>query len=93
MIETIAKFSMAGLLIATTPINGDLSAWGNWGLAGLVVGYTLYRDWHRERRLSDAIEKHQSWVRDTLIGALERNTVALERLSDKQMRTSYGDHH
>jgi hypothetical protein len=82
--ETAVKASMGGLLMATVPVGGDISQWGQWGLAGLVVGYTLWRDWQREKCLTDAIEKHQAWVRDQLIRALERNTQALEKLNQKK---------
>ena len=81
MIETLTKASMGALLIAAIPATDDPGLWANWGLAGIVVGYTLYRDWHRERRMSEALEKHQAWVQDTLVGALQRSTVAVEKLS------------
>ena len=81
MIETIAKTSMLGLFAAATPVEAsDVSLWANWGLAGVVVGYALYRDWQRERRLSAAIESQQKWIRETLVGALERNATAMERM-------------
>lgn len=81
MTEIIAKTGMGVLLVATVPIGGDGTAWSQWGLAGLVVGYTLWRDWHRERHMSKALEKHEEWVRTKLLGALERNTVAMERMA------------
>jgi len=81
VIESLAKGGMGVLLIAATPIGGDPSAWAQWGLAGLVVGYTLYRDWQREKRMSVALEKHQAWVQQTLLGALERSSLAMERIT------------
>ena len=81
MTESLIKGSMGLLLIATTPLGGDPSAWAQWGLAGLVVGYTLWRDHLRERRMSQALDKHQAWVQGTLLNALERNTVAMKRLT------------
>ncbi|MGH7143112.1 MAG: hypothetical protein ACREJ2_03140 [Planctomycetota bacterium] len=84
LLETFAKWGMGVLLFATIPVGGDAAQWGNWGLAGLVVGYTLWRDWQRERRMSTAMEHHQAWVQTTLIGALERNTVALNRLCGRR---------
>lgn len=83
MIETLTKMSMGVLLIASVPVGGDPGIWAQWGLAGVVVGYTLWRDHQRERRLSEAIERHQSWVQTTLLAALERNSVALERMVEK----------
>jgi len=75
--------SMGVLLIASVPVGGDPGIWAQWGLAGLVVGYTLWRDQNRERRMSEAIERHQNWVQSTLLGALERNSVALEKMVEK----------
>ena len=83
MIETLTKTSMGLLFLASVPMGGDPSLWANWGLAGMVVGYTLYRDWQREKRMSEAIEKHEEWVRGTLVGALERNSVAMERVVER----------
>ena len=83
MIETLTKAGMGVLLVATVPVGGDPAAWGQWGLAGLVVGYTLWRDWQRERRMSEALEKHQAWVQQTLLGALERSTKAMERIASR----------
>lgn len=84
MIETATKAGMGVLLLASVPpIDGELSMWAQWGLAGLVVGYTLWRDWQRERRMSEALEKHQTWVQQTLIIALDRNTRALERIGSR----------
>lgn len=82
MTEALTKCGMGVLLLASVPVGGDPGLWAQWGLAGVVVGYTLWRDHDRERRMSRAIEKHQEWVQGTLLGALERNTVALEHLSD-----------
>ena len=69
------------MLLAAGLVGVYAGLWAQGGRAGLVVGYTLWRDHDRERRMSRAIEKHQEWVQGTLLGALERNTVALERLS------------
>jgi hypothetical protein len=80
--ETLTKCGMGAMLLASVPVGGDPGLWAQWGLAGVVVGYTLWRDHQRERRMSEALEKHQVWVQNTLLGALERNTVALERLTD-----------
>ena len=80
MIETMTKATMGILLVATVPLQGDPNAWAQWGLAGMVVGYTLWRDWQREKRMSEALEKHQAWTQQTLLSALNRNTTALERM-------------
>ena len=81
MIEGSAKAGMGLLLAASTPIGGDATLWAQWGLAGLVVAYTLWRDHNRERRMSFAIERDHKWVRETLVDTLERNTAALEQVA------------
>ena len=82
MIETVAKMSMVGLFAAATPLDAsDPSVWANWGLAGVVVGYVMYRDWQREKRLSTAIEAQQKWIRETLVETLARNAKAMERMA------------
>lgn len=83
MIETASKAGMGLLLAASTPIGGDPTLWAQWGLAGLVVGYTLWRDHNRERRMSAAIERDHKWMRETLVDALERNTAALEKVATR----------
>jgi hypothetical protein len=97
VIESLAKFSMVGLLAVATPVqSADPTLWAQWGLAGIVVAYVLWRDHQRERRLSTAIESQQKWIRDTLLSALERNAKAMERMAgwmerDRQEATR-GDH-
>ncbi len=82
MIETIAKMSMIGLLAGSAPVESvEPALWMQWGLAGVVVAYVLWRDWQRERRMSAAIEGQQKWIRETLVGALERNAKAMERMA------------
>ena len=74
------KAGMGSLLAISVPVGGNGEAWAQWGLAGLVVGYVLWRDWLREKRMSEAIERDHTWVRETLLSALERNTAALHRM-------------
>ena len=81
MMDMVPKVGMGVLLLASVPVGGDPTLWAQWGLAGLVVGYTLWRDNAREKRMSEAIEKDHHWVRETLVGALERNTTALEKMT------------
>jgi len=83
VIETASKAGMGLLLAVATPIGGDPTLWAQWGLAGLVVGYTLWRDHNRERRMSAAIERDHKWMRETLVDALERNTAALEKVATR----------
>ena len=80
----LARLSMLGLLIATTPIGQPTAGpWMQWGLAGVVVAYVLYRDWDREKRMGRTIQANEQWVRDTLLTALDRNTRALEQLANR----------
>jgi len=81
--NTLTQLSMGALLLASIPDSLDTGLWAQWGLAGIVVGYTLWRDGNREKRMSEAIERHQSWVQSTLLGALERNTVAMEKMAQR----------
>ena len=81
MTDYVPRIGMALLLALSAPINGDASVWAQWGLAGLVVGYTLWRDWHREKRMSEAIDEDHRWVKETLVNALERNTAALQKMT------------
>ena len=82
MITDLAmKTGMGALLAISVPVGGDESAWAQWGLAGLVVGYVLWRDWVREKRMSEAIERDHKWIRETLMDALERNTAALQKMA------------
>lgn len=73
MISTYFKFSMLGMLaVAAPPVSGDASVWAQWGLAGLVVGYVLWRDHQRERRMSDALEEREEFIRDEFRQAMRR---------------------
>ena len=85
--EIYSKIGMIALLAAAFPgATLDPSVWAQWGLAGLVVSYTLYRDHNREKRMSTAIETDHRWVRETLVDALEQNTKALQRMANFQER-------
>lgn len=76
------KTVMVTLVAASAPVGMDEPAlWMQWGLAGVVVAYVLWRDWQRERRLSTAIEGQQRWIRETLVATLERNAGAMERMA------------
>ncbi|NRA38415.1 MAG: hypothetical protein HRU15_09765 [Planctomycetes bacterium] len=81
MDDMFAKLAMLLVLGATTPIGEDMTVWGQWGLAGAVVAYTLYRDFHREKRLARSLETQQRWLRDTLMTALNKNSDALNRVA------------
>ena len=83
MIDTVAKMSMAILLIASAPIDAPTPApWAEWGLAGVVVAYVLVRDAQREKRMGEAIDRQEAWIRSTLMTAMERNAAAMERMAE-----------
>jgi hypothetical protein len=84
MTETLLKLGMGALFVASVPADGVPELWLQWGLAGIVVGYTLHRDWQRQKRMSEALERHQAWVQQTLLGALERSSIAIEKLTALQ---------
>jgi hypothetical protein len=82
MIDTVAKMSMAILLIAAVPLDAPSSAtWAEWGLAGVIVAFVLVRDAQREKRMGAAIDTQQKWIRETLVKTLERNAAAMERMA------------
>lgn len=71
----------------------DLSLWAQFGLAGLVVGFAMLRDWHRERALTDRLAQHEAWIREKLLAMcaevsrhMEANTQALRQLCDAHDR-------
>ena len=86
MSDYLPRLSMGLLLAAALPLNGGSTQWAQWGLAGVVVAYSLWRDWHREKRLSQIIEKDHQWIRDTLLGVLERNAAVLRRISTRMLK-------
>ena len=81
MIATTMKVTILVTLAALAPLGGDSSIWAQWGLAGLVVAFVLYENHQREREQRNSTAESQRWIRDTLIGALERNTAALNAIT------------
>lgn len=90
MLTSLMRGGMGVLFAASAPSSPEPGLWAQWGLAGLVISYVMWRDWQRERHMSEDLQKHQAWVRDTLLEALERNTAALERMS---LRPGVGSQH
>jgi len=76
----IAKMTIFFTWLVATPITPNTGLWAQWGLAGLVVSYTFWRDWQREKRMSDELNRNQEWVRITLVEALNDNTAAMREL-------------
>ena len=46
--------------------------WGQWGLAGMVVGATMLLSFKREKRMEERMDKQQEWIQTKLIKVLER---------------------
>lgn len=80
--DLLPKLGVLAMFGVAAPVaDGDGSAWAQWGLAGVVVGFTLWRDQVREARMGAALDRQQAWVRDTLTKALAQNTAALQEVS------------
>jgi hypothetical protein len=79
LLPKVGLLAMFG--IAAPGADDDGSAWAQWGLAGVVIGFTLWRDQVREARMGAALDRHQAWVRDTLTTALAQNTAALQEVT------------
>jgi len=78
--NVLSAISVGAVMLAALPTGDDLSIWMQWGLAGVVVAYTLYMSWLREVRMSKELERQQEWTRTTLVQAIERNNAVLEKL-------------
>jgi len=82
LIATSAKLGMLTLLGASVPVGVTApEVWLQWGLAGVVVAFVMWRDHHRERRMAALIERQDAWTRDTLLRALAQNTAALQEVT------------
>ena len=83
MTNVMAVVSFSAFMLASLPHGDDLTIWMQWGLAGVVVGLTLYMSWLRECRMSKELERQQEWTRTTLVKAIERNNAVLARLMER----------
>ena len=90
MTGTIFKVAMAAGLVATLPTGGTTELWAQWGLAGLVVAFVLWSNHIREKRMTAMIETNSRWIRETLLGALDKNTTALDKAA-KALERGVGD--
>ena len=98
---TAAKLGMLTLLGASAPVGMQTpDVWLQWGLAGVVVAFVMWRDHQRERRMSVLIERQDAWTRDTLLQALSQNTAALHEVTrtlraqrdTRRLPTTHGTH-
>ena len=62
---------------AGTPNGSMIEEWGKWGLAGVIILYTLWRDWDREKRMSTDLNARDAWSKTEMQTALTKNTEAL----------------
>jgi hypothetical protein len=87
--DLLPKVGLLAMFGVAAPVGGgDAGAWAQWGLAGVVVGFTLWRDQVREARMGSALDRQQAWIRDTLTKALTQNTTALHDVRQALL----GDH-
>jgi hypothetical protein len=63
--------------------NTIISAGGQFGIAGLVVYWTLTRDKEREARMSVSIEEQQRFIRTELASQNREVVQAINRLCDR----------
>jgi hypothetical protein len=63
-------FGLTAFGATIAELSGSPEQWpqllAQWGLAGVVIGVTLYRDYLREQRMSSALEKQQTFLNDIL---------------------------
>ena len=94
MISKALTVVLLGGLLATSPpvASGpeSLVAWQQWGLAGIVVAFALYTSREREHRQAKAEMACHTYIRETMHGAIERNTKAFERFAERSS-TNHGD--
>lgn len=67
-----------GMMASTDFPTDDVAAWGKWGLAGVIIMYTLWRDWDREKRMSAALDARDEWTKEQMLLALKENSAALK---------------
>jgi hypothetical protein len=83
MHDTVIQHSVSALmwllLAAAVPLGADGQTWAQWGLAGLLVGYTQWRDWRREEQMRAARESDHNWAREKMLPALERCSAVIEQ--------------
>lgn len=91
MFDAISKLSMGLFFIAAAPLDASTSdIWLQWGLAGVVIAYTLARDWQREKRMYEELNRHHLWAQSTLMAALDRSSIAIEKIT--QLERERGPH-
>jgi hypothetical protein len=64
----------------------DPNVWGQWGLAGLVMGTVLWLSHRRDVWLREQNAAQQRWIQERLLSVIEHNTTALNRVHDCMVR-------
>lgn len=83
MTDAIIQHTVAAamwlLLAVAAPLGEDGQTWAQWGLAGVLVAYTQWRDWRREEQMRTAREADHEWTREKMLPALERCSTVIEQ--------------
>lgn len=79
----LGSFAAAAPMLAVAEPSPDPSAWTQWGVLGFLVIFLMYKDREREQRLATSEQACTVYVRETMHKAIERNTAAFERLSER----------
>lgn len=90
VIQHIVSTAMLALLAVAAPLGADAQAWAQWGLAGLLVGYTQWRDWRREEQMRAAREADHNWAREKMLPALERCSTVIQQCTRQLERCGGG---
>lgn len=67
------------------PFSAEPSIFGDvtqWGLAGAIILFTLWRDWQREGRMSLKNHELEEYIRTEMRQVVEANTKALHEVTD-----------
>lgn len=76
-VSILLKVGMVTIFLAETPGFGlNAGEWGQWGLAGMVIAFVLWRDWKREIEMSAHRAASELWVREKLLTVLTRIATA-----------------
>lgn len=96
MLATLWKIGLVATWLASVPVGGPTSDWTQFGLAGAVVAFVLWRDYRREDRFQSVIaawearvDKLQLWIQAKLMTALSANTRALEQIESCPLKRDY----
>jgi hypothetical protein len=73
--------AMGWMLAEALPTAGVMSeTWAQWGLAGIVVAFVLWRDREREKEMREQQKQQSEFVQTVLVTTLKENTEKLGAL-------------